>query len=140
MENYELVERLNLLFKGTCQGVDLKGFLDQACDDLQITDWESLAGFLLDLDRRNEDAVDPMIRGFFVCSMFNLDFKHMVLIYLRQENAIRLLSACEPSQEICPETDGPRACAWALTTFWHRTRRTELEFVAKRHLGIAGCR
>ena len=140
MENKKLLENLSTVFEATRQSVDIEDFLDVVCEDQNIDDWMSLAGFLLEFDRRNADALEPKIRGCFICCMYGLRFNpaDWILMFLRQENAIRLLSTYEPSQEICPEDDGGRACAWALTTFWAQTHRSELEFAAKRHFGIQG--
>ena len=140
MDNSRIIECLKPAFEATRHKVNLEDFLDVVCEDQDIDDWMSLAGFLLEFDRRNADALEPKIRGCFIGCMYGLRFNpaDWILMFLRQENAIRLLSTYESSQEICPETDGGRACAWALTTFWAQTHRSELEFAAKRHFGIQG--
>ena len=141
MENSELADICLELIDSTSEACDIDGFLSAACQELNLRDWQSLAGFLLHLDDAFTDAVEPKIRGCSICRMENLRFgpQDWVLIYLRQENASFGLRSPELSKAICPETEVGRAVSWALTTFWHTNRRTEVERVSKRHFGIPDC-
>ena len=140
MENSKVAELVQLMFDVSRKNIDIDEYLDISCEQLEIKDWMSLAGFLVELDRTHSDSLDPKIRGMVISCMRGLKFNPVdyVLMYLRQENAVRLLSSgIHPAT--CPEDENSHAVAWALTTFWHRTRRSELEFVAKRHFGIRDC-
>lgn len=120
---------------------DIKEMLSACCDFFGLLTWQELAGFLTAFDDANADTVEPKIRGCFISHMTGLKFSQhdWLLIELRLENAARLLGDPEQRHPTCAETDEGRAVAWALTTFWRKTRRTELEFAATRHFGIRDC-
>lgn len=126
-----------MMFDAIKERIDIDGYLDISCKEIGINDWMSLAGFLVELDTAFSDSLEPKIRGMIICCMYGLRLNPVdyVLLYLRLENAVRLLSSgrCPVT---CPEDEGSRAVSWALTTLWHMTHRTEIEFAAKRHFGI----
>ena len=143
MENSSLADLVQPFFDATRDSVNLKELLDISCEELGLENWEDLAGFLIYLDRSFSDTVEPKLRGMISAGMRNLVLgpHDWILIYLRMENAVRLLRSPCTDRQACPGHPGePDALLWALTTFWHTTYRTEIEFAAKRHYGIPGCR
>ena len=142
MENSDIAKLIQPFFETTKENIDLDELLDISCEELRLDTWEDLAGFLIYLDRSFSDTVEPKLRGIFSAGMKNLVLgsHDWILIYLRMENAARLLQVPQHRNEVCPghptESD---AVLWALTTFWHKTYRNEIEFAAKRNFGIPDC-
>ena len=135
----KIVDALQPLFDETCNIQDLKELLEIACNQLNLVIWQDLAGFLIHIDRTNSESLDSDIRKSF--ANINPQGKDddpvaYLLLFLRMENAIRLLQLPEYAKECPGKLSTNDATLWALTTFWHKTCRNEIEHVAKRHFGI----